>query len=234
MMDFADRLQLAVDVGEPPDFGAFRRYQLRPGKVMVAMVCVRERVGALLLTDEEAGRTRPDVGWVVGVGAGVSLAVGDLVVVDPYAGKWIEGCCGWGLVRFFGDESVDGVVTIPPWWDQVVAVMETGERIRPTGTNVLIGIRPVDVVSEGGILIPDFARQREGTARVLEVGSLVTEVAVGDEVVYHMGGLQKVEYGRDVARAYGIDEGDLGLLDQENIYCVIAEEEGSEVETARN
>lgn len=54
----------------------------------------------------------------------------------------------------------------------------------PLGKRVMLVKDEAPEASEGGIVIPDTAREKPLTAHILAVGDEVTKVAKGDEVIY--------------------------------------------------
>ena len=112
-----------IDLGDSFEFPSVSwagRLRCLPGKAAVVMALPRTVASGLALPDEVGGRLRPDVGVVASVGQGVDLVVGDLVAVDPYAGKWISDGSG-GLVRMIGDETARAEVPeLVPWSEQVL------------------------------------------------------------------------------------------------------------------
>ena len=81
------------------------------GKVIVAIPFPPDSSRGILLPETVKGRLRPDCGIVVSVGAGTPLDInhGDIVLVRPYDGMWIEDSdiSEHYQIRIYGQERND-------------------------------------------------------------------------------------------------------------------------------
>lgn len=184
------------------------------GRVLVEMALPKERIGSIYLAVETSGNMRPDIGYVIARGQGVSLWVGDIVVVRAGDGTWRKNV-EWGpykaeQVRSYGvwiDPKRPGVPHLFGWWDSILATWDPmSEELRPTEDNLLVE-RAVPVnKTVGGVHIPENAQKRSGEATIVKVGPRCKEFSsadIGKTILYHPRGVRReidlVGYGEHLA-----------------------------------
>lgn len=219
-MDRPDTIQLLLT---DHDIDYQKATCLKPptGRVIVEMLPETGQIGPILLPDVVAGQFRPDVGIVLAVGPGVSLAPGATVCVRGYDGQWIEGFeAGYrtsNQVRCYGAAAqYQGSMESYPWSDSIPLQIVGEFEMVATDRNVVIRRDPV-VESESGFLLPDSAKYRTGKATVVSVGPCACldidggRVSPGDRVVYDPRGELDFAFGGDP---------DLAIITDVAICCV--------------
>lgn len=83
--------------------------------------------------------------------------------------------------------------------------------IKPLADRVLIEPLKAEEVTASGLMIPVSAQNTPQEALVIAVGSEVTDVAIGDRVVYSLYGGTKLEYD---GRSYIV-------IDVKDLVCVV-------------
>ena len=146
------------------------------GKVVVEMLPEAKKMGLIHLPDNVAGKFRPDVGIVISTAPDVyGIEVGEMVVVRPYDGTWIEGFeipgyTAKGQVRVYGCYSeFQGETQQNNWNDSIPVKIEEG-NMQAVGTKIIIKRRPL-VTSEYGLDLPDSQKYRECIGTVVSIGS---------------------------------------------------------------
>ena len=174
-----------------------------------------DRIGSIWLSDGASSSLSSDLCVVIAVGEGVSLSPGDVVLVRPTHGDWIEDAVFGGYraecrVRVYGLACSFEGEPVRVAWDECAPVRlpifdcrlpidnktMNEQRLEATGRNVLIRRDPV-VRSEHGVILPDEAIYRTCMATVVSVGSQVQEVKAGDRVHYNPMGLLDFLFGED-------------------------------------
>lgn len=233
-MDRSDVILGSGFMPASPDLeSAKRAFRMLRGKV--AVECDEHKGtynDSILLPDEVMEKERPDTGTVISENlayfvkdnrAHKDLHVGDRVHMAPYTGKTIENArigsySSNGWVRMFGiateqKHAMANEVVLEPY-DEVVVSKMVGTEIVPTGKNVLIA-RDAKKEMIGGIYLPDDEKYRDHRGVIQAIGPHVTEVSVGQTVVYHAGGILDYSFYRP----------GWALIREENIYCVIENED---------
>ncbi len=89
------------------------------------------------------------------------------------------------------------------------------ETIRPTGNRVLIRRDEVKEMTEGGIVLPDDARDKPkrgvvvsvGEGRILESGGwFQTNLQAGDRVIFRAYGGDEIEHNGETLLVIGVDD----------------------------
>ncbi len=83
----------------------------------------------------------------------------------------------------------------------------------PTGARVMLMKDEAPDVSDGGIVIPDNAREKPLTAKVIAVGEKVTTLSKGDEVIF----------ASFAGTVFTIDGQEVIVVDEEDILLVLRE-----------
>ena len=173
------------------DVSTVRHLRSPRGRVTVEMVRPQQHVGMIVLCDDNSRNTRPDIGFTISVGKGVSLDVGSIVIVRPSDGTW-RNSVKWGnyqaeQIRHYGvfvPHEKPGRPRIYDWTDSILATYEN-KVLKATGRNLLIErAKPIEKTS-GGLLLPSRSIYREGEARVISAGSQCREVKEGDYILYN-------------------------------------------------
>lgn len=95
-------------------------------------------------------------------------------------------------------------------------IMDSKEIVKtpvPTGARVMLMKEAAPTESEGGIVIPDNAREKPLTAKVVAVGEKVTTLVKGDEVIY----------ASFAGTVFAIDGQEVIVVDEEDIMLVLRE-----------
>jgi chaperonin GroES len=201
---------------------------LLPGRIAVQMHPAGDRVGDVWLTDRRRIVMRPMVGTVLGVGPSsdrtnpISVSPGDVVICHPEDGKRIRGFRAGSFeatdeVRVFGVVAVHrGQPMRVPWHESVMGVLMDG-KLLAAGRNVLLRLQEKADRTEGGILLPDMAKDRPDVAQVVSIGPSCSELAavasVGDRVLYERRALKQLRVEGDES---------LALIDEDGIYGKVA------------
>lgn len=218
-----------------PDLGEVAQHlKTPPGRVVVEMTPIQESLdGTFLVGARSAKRFRPNVGVVLACSPRVrkwhgsipiyeamDIQPGDAVLVHPKDGKRVIGAT-------FGDYKPENQVVFlgamthlkraieMPWSESIMArlkMTDEGVNVKPTNSNVLLRLEPRQD-RHGELFLPDVAQTRPDYATVLDVGCLVTDVSVGDRVVYLRESLAEVL----------VDENDpdLALIDEQGILAIV-------------
>lgn len=146
------------------------------GKVVVEMLPEARQIGLIQLPDNVQGVLRPDVGVVLAVGPGVDdLEPGDMVVVRPYDGTWVEGfeCDGYkakGQVRIYGAYHPYSGESLRCDWSESIPVRIREEQMLAVSNNVIIRRTPL-IQQQSGLLLPDAEKYRDCMATVVSIGA---------------------------------------------------------------
>lgn len=84
-------------------------------------------------------------------------------------------------------------------------------KLQPLADRIVIKKIEAEAKSASGILLPDSAKDKSQTGQVLAVGKEVTEVKVGDQVIYPMYGSAEVK----------VDGDELLIAKEEDILAVV-------------
>ncbi len=158
-----------------------------PGKCAVLMAGVRKESHGLLLPSTVQGRLRPDYGaFIDGRGAKsqrdgseeiLPLKRGDLVLVRPYDGAWMDDYHNGHQLRFYGlARNEAGEMEHVAWDDSILCVHRGGKWV-PVGGNLQIKRD-----KETNPLIPDEVKKYLDSGVVVAVGDYVSEEYVGTRV----------------------------------------------------
>jgi len=194
-----------------------------PGKVALMVAEPAKEDAGILLADNEF--ELPDIGRVFAVGPDIEdLEIGDVVVYAPAAGKFIE----WfldvvPLACFLGSESENGVsVPVPYDFHALGKLVFEGEtmKLKPLGRNMLIA-RSGYAETYAGLVLPDGVGNRDGSARVIEVGAKCKERKPGDEIIYKAGAIVPLDLPKQYADAYGVADGCLAFCPEDDVLAVL-------------
>lgn len=195
-----------------------------PNKLVVAVHCTDEPESFLWTDDDVGNRGFTDVGTVIGSGCD-GLSVGDVVIVAPRSGKYVQNFRAGGWVytcaRFLGDDGVGGEARE---YDPLMMVWATVDmdalKINPKGGRLLVK-RDSYATSYGNLALPDTVGNRSGKAVVLEVDEGVPDVKVGDTVVCHAGSFDRASVPDELAKAYEADSKDLAFIGIGSVYAIV-------------
>ena len=56
--------------------------------------------------------------------------------------------------------------------------------LTPTGERLIVEVAPAEEMTAGGLVLPDSAIEPPHTGKVISVGAKITEIKVGDEVIF--------------------------------------------------
>lgn len=198
------------------------------GIVAVAMVPRPESRNAILLPDDVKRQLAPDMGVVVDSGVS-TIRVGDIVAVLHGHGVHIDGLGdgGWGpmdeVVAFYGAAGGSS-----PWGtagrsrsmtfhrynaeDVIMAHFIDHETLVPLGDSVLLEFH-TPKQTDSGILLGDSTVPPDPIATVRAIGPRVTDVKVGDRVLFYTGSVTRILSCNKVI--------DLGFVPQSGILGVV-------------
>lgn len=185
-------------------------------------------VGLIDVPDTIGDNLRPDIGVVLASCEPLVVqkrkvrapCPGTLVCVRPYDGTWLENadCGGYrpqGQIRIYGAfVGFDGAER-SNWWDSVICGIAIDERAElggpsvrlkhPYGDKIVIRLDPI-VQTDGGVILGDLSKYRNGMATVLAVGPLERDVKVGDRVSIDIDMLLQTSLGLDL-----VDDRDIAV-----------------------
>jgi hypothetical protein len=171
-----------------------------PGKLVVAM-CPKKTLteSGLHIPEGLQEDLRPDTGVIISSGV-KGLSKLDFVLVKPWHGDWVEGFgwenptnldvryygC-WGGTPFHAPGEADIDAQTVPVEQSVMATIKDGE-LTPTGNNLIVKLNIVD--RQGSIELSE--KHIDPVCEVVAVGRDVLNLSVGDRVVIHEGGVQRI------------------------------------------
>jgi co-chaperonin GroES (HSP10) len=220
-----DQLTGLVVKGVPPNFKPVT-FKAAKGKIAVALATPeKESSGGILLPDGAVDEVFTNVGRVIAVGEGIDdVKVGDVGLVEPYVGTYLEGFAGYDVVCFLGDEGSRGVCDVVDYHDHLLAVVEGIDSdmpsLKPLGTKMLVRFEGRKE-QEGVIFLPSAAQKSSNVAVVMEVGSKVTGFKPGDVVLLRSGSVTRLELADKFESYYKAKKGHLGFVDEEGVYATV-------------
>ncbi len=225
-MDRPNTIQLPVQTYPKPNLT--NDISMAPKCAAVEMCPFAEKVGTILLPDRVGGRLRPDAGWVLAVGEGIDLEIGDVVLVMPYKGDryqpFYAGYETEGEVRLYGISSPNEFTHVKEGAYQGIRGKLVEGKIEAIGHWVLIRRDPVET-SVLGFELPDDDQFRSGKATVV---SSKTEWEEGARIMYRGNAivtdfdfLDRPEY-KDFVGEY--HPSDFVFIHEDDVFCQIRDE----------
>lgn len=153
---------------------------VQPGCVAVEVVDCSLVNGLLYVSEAGGYRFQRDMGYVVGVGEGVELSVGDFVIVRGYDGLWKSK-----TLRFYGVGT--------PWWDQIPARLD-GDCLIPQHDWVHVEFDPLTSFIQG------LHEVFYSSGTVIAAGPAVEGIKVGDRVEAKNGHPRNLDFKYDWAK----------------------------------
>lgn len=224
-------IAVCTRIGEaPPILWVLAAEVLRmaPGCTAVEMWPVAHDMGGIIIPDKFAKRMRTQVGTVLSAGQGVDVSPGDVAIVHPLDGQWIDGFGvgayeAQGEVRLYGVmcEKLGEPISVP--WDESLLAKIEADMIVPLGHNMTLKM-PERREKRGEVYLPNRMQDREDRATVLDVGSrLERTFKVGGEFRTLQPG-DVVRFHRRALRQIGFDEDDsVAVIHEDGIYLVESE-----------